>query len=405
MNILYLGLSSIESLDSDEMYAELLFEFRKNGHTIYSVTSYERRLGKKTALYKEDNANLLVVKTLNIQKTNYVEKALASIFLPVKYKEAIKKHFKNTRFDLILYPTPPITLYSVVKYFKKKHQSKTYLMLKDIFPQNAVDLGMMHKNGIGFFVYHFFRKKERKLYKISDFIGCMSPNNISYLLEHNDYIDSSKAGLCPNCTNIDNLYSIGLSRGDKTKLLKKYNIPTNRKLFIYGGNLGKPQGIDFLLTCLDSQKDNLDVFFIIVGGGTEFNKISQYIDRTDQNNVLLLPTMRKNDYEQLASCCDVGLLFLDYRFTISNYPSRLLSYMRVGLPILACTDKSSDIGDFLIENGIGWWCPSNNVDCFDETIEMITKTSAPNIKEKELILLRDKFSTKVLYKTIIKQIS
>ena len=52
----------------------------------------------------------------------------------------------------------------------------------------------------------------------------------------------------------------------------------------------------------------------------------------------------------LANSCDVGLIFLDKRFTIPNFPSRLLSYMQASMPVLAATDVNTDIGK-VIEEG------------------------------------------------------
>ena len=98
----------------------------------------------------EDNGiHILRVKIGNITKTkNLVKKGVSTLLLDYQYKKAIKKYLKHVNFDLVLYSTPPITLSSVINHIKKKHNARTYLLLKDIFPQNAVDLGMLSKTGI-----------------------------------------------------------------------------------------------------------------------------------------------------------------------------------------------------------------------------------------------------------------
>lgn len=100
-----------------------------------------------------------------------------------KMKGAINKYLKNKHFDLVVYFTPPITFAGVVKYCKKKFHCKSYLMLKDIFPQNAIDLNMLKTTGLKGIIYKYFKAEEKKLYTISDKIGCMSEMNMSYLLE------------------------------------------------------------------------------------------------------------------------------------------------------------------------------------------------------------------------------
>lgn len=107
------------------------------------------------------------------------EKGISTLTIDLKFKKAIKKYYGDIKFDLILYPTPPITLVNTIKFVKKKTKAKTYLLLKDIFPQNAVDLGMMGTKGVKGLIYRHFRNKEKKLYRISDFIGCMSPANVN----------------------------------------------------------------------------------------------------------------------------------------------------------------------------------------------------------------------------------
>ena len=58
-----------------------------------------------------------------------------TIMIEYQYLIAIKKHFKNVKFDMVMYSTPPITFNKIIKYFKTRQNSKTYLILKDIFPQ------------------------------------------------------------------------------------------------------------------------------------------------------------------------------------------------------------------------------------------------------------------------------
>ncbi len=134
------------------------------------------------------------------------------------------------RYDLILYATPPITLYSAIKYCKKQYNAKTFLMLKDIFPQNAVDLELFSKYSL---IYLYFRIKEKKYYQISDNIGCMSKGNIEYILENNHKINKKKLCIFYNSIRTNN---------NKSTIFNK-----NKTIFIFGGNIGKPQNIMFLL--------------------------------------------------------------------------------------------------------------------------------------------------------------
>ena len=305
----------------------------------------------------------LGVKTLNIQKTNVVEKGIGTLLIESQYKSAIKKYLKGVKFDLVLYSTPPITFTKVIKFLKKENPHIiSYLLLKDIFPQNAVDIGMFGKNSL---FYKMFRKKEIELYKNSDYIGCMSPANVKFVLDHNDFVDPRRVEVAPNSIDVaPETRSPEEIVRERTAIREKYKLPLDRPIFVYGGNLGKPQGIPFLIDCLEALKNRNDVYFAIAGDGTEFGKIQNWIDGANPKNVTLFNRLPRDDYETLAQNCDVGLIFLDHRFTIPNYPSRLLSYLAAKMPIIAATDPNTDIGKIAEENGYGYWCESNDVKAF-----------------------------------------
>lgn len=376
MNILFLSLIKFNSFEEHNIYTDLLRELIECGHTIYAVCPAERRYKKKTNIQFFGHNAILTVKTFNIQKTNIVEKGIGTLAIKSQFVRAIKKHFHGYKFDLILYPTPPITLCGVVEYFKKRDNAKTYLMLKDIFPQNAVDLGMMKKTGLKGLFYTYFRKQEKRLYSVSDRIGCMSPANKQYILKHNPETPKEKIEVFPNCVEIQNLC---LTNEKKQEIRQKYNLPLDKTIFVYGGNLGKPQNIPFIIECLKAANDIKPAFFVIVGDGTDFNKLDAFLTKSTQTNFKLMKKLPVNEFNEMVACCDVGLIFLDYRFTIPNYPSRLLSYMQAGLPVLACTDISTDIGQEIVGNGYGWWCESNDPSYFKSLVDSICNS---NIREK-----------------------
>ncbi|WP_270419862.1 glycosyltransferase family 4 protein [Bacteroides intestinalis] len=365
MNVLFLTLARISNIEERGIYTDLIREFVRHGHIMHIVVPAERRFHQSTELQDGGNVKILRVWTFNIQKTNLIEKGIGTLLLEYQYQKAIQKYWKNAKFDLILYSTPPITFNKVIAALKKK-DAKTYLLLKDIFPQNAVDLGMFSKDS---FLYRMFRKKEERLYQLSGYIGCMSPANVDYVLMHNREVDTCRVEVCPNsialCRVEEQLYP-------KEALLQKLNIPTDKLLFVYGGNLGRPQGIDFLIEVLAANEKRNDSFFVIVGSGTEFMKIKLWFDTNAPHNACLLSSLPKQEYDSLVRVCDVGLIFLDRRFTIPNFPSRLLSYLENRMPVLMATDKNTDIGEIARTNGFGLWTESGNIETFMEMVDFMT---------------------------------
>lgn len=397
MNILFLTLLDFNSINERNIYTDLLREFIKHDHTIYAITPVERRKQQDTRLLSDGKATILKLRIGNTQKTNIIEKGISTLNIEPQFIRGIKKYFADVKFDLILYTTPPITFCRAIEYVKKRDNAKTYLMLKDIFPQNAVDIGMLTKKGWKGILYRYFRNKEKKLYQISDYIGCMSQANVDYILQHNPDVMSDKIEICPNSIEV-----VDKSIDEKTRadIRNKYDIPLDKKVFVYGGNLGKPQGIDFLIECLKSQKENRKVFFLIVGDGTEYKKISNYVIEEQPQNVKLMKRLPKEDYDTMVAACDIGMIFLDHRFTIPNFPSRLLSYMQAKIPVLACTDTNTDIGKVIEDGGFGWWCESREISDFDKQIDEILKADINIVCENEYEYLIQNYSVKRDYEII-----
>lgn len=372
MNILFLTLAKINSLDENSIYQDLLRKFYNEGHSIYILTPVERRLGEATSLYQEKNISILKVWTPNIQKTNIIEKGLGTLLLEFLFKKAINKFFKNEKFDLIMYSTPPITFTRLVKYLKKKNNAKTYLLLKDIFPQNAVDLKMMSSSGL---LYNYFRKKEIELYNMSDWIGCMSEENKKYILKHNPNLKEEKIEVNPNSIYLD-----GFSTSFNNQPPFLSIIPKNKIIFLYGGNLGKPQGIDFLLNVIIDSKYNSKAFFIVVGSGTEAKRIFEWFEKNKPENALFIDELSKIEFDILLQNSHVGLVFLHPDFTIPNYPSRILPYMKNKLPILFATDLNTDVGKEAELYDYGFWCESGNSNQFRKFVELLTYNNELRIK-------------------------
>ncbi len=399
MRILYLSLSSFNSYTDINVHSDLLRRAIDAGNEVFSILP-NLTDNKKYKLYGSYGNKILKLRTGNIKKTsNFISKGLALLLLGHRYKKAIKKFCKE-KFDLILYVTPPITIYKAIKFAKKKMKAKTYLLLKDIFPQNALDLGLLSNRGVKGIITHYFRNVEKKYYSISDRIGCMSRRNVEYLLENNPYIDSDKVCVVPNAVDLNAIPK----KSNRDEVLEKYNFPKDKTVFIYGGNLGKPQCIPFIIECLRVNKNNEKAFFVICGNGSEVGLIKKYIEDKHPENLVLIEGLRKEMYDELVSACDVGMLFLDYRFTIPNYPSRVLSYMQFGMPVLACVDKSTDIGDDIVNGGFGWKCYSNNVQSFSETVDLICNMSKEELSQKgknAYNYLCDNFSVDVYVNEIV----
>ena len=397
MIVLFLTLVNFNSINEYGIYTDLLREFVKNGHQVYAISPVEKRLKQGTHLVKEENATILRLQIGNTQKTSIIEKGVSTVMIEPIFKKAIREHFSNVKFDLVLYSTPPITLVSAVEYVKKRDGAKTYLLLKDIFPQNAVDIGIMSKSGLKGLLYNHFRRQEKRLYRISDRIGCMSQANVDYVLKHNPEVDPAIVEVCPNSIEIIDKSVDALTR---RVIRNKYGIPLDKKVFVYGGNLGKPQGVPFIIESLKRCENLFEAYFLLVGDGTEYHLFSDYVEKEKPKHIKLMKRLPKEDYDTMVGACDVGLIFLDHRFTIPNYPSRLLTYMQAKIPVLACTDSNTDIGKVITDGGFGWWCESDNAVKFSEMLNLVLDSELDKLGNIGFDYLKTNYTVEKAY-TII----
>lgn len=437
-NLIFLTMARMTDIRRRGIYTDLLRKFQAEGWNIYVVSPHERSLGLPTELKEDEGTHILGVRTLNLQKTNVVEKGIGQLLVEMQFKRAIKKYLGDVTFDLILYSTPPITFPKVIEYLKRTNpEAKSYLLLKDIFPQNAVDLGMMPGASFKFQVssvkswvdfgkyqlYKMFRRKEKRLYALSDYIGCMSPANVRYVIEHNPEVEPAKVEVAPNSIeapcppkgeNFENESEDDKAlreNNERCHIRKKYNLPLDKPVFIYGGNLGKPQGIPFLIECLEANAHREDCHFVVVGNGTEFPRLKEWYgslrEKSQKNlnqnlSITLMEGLPKEDYDQLVRSCDVGLIFLDHRFTIPNYPSRLLSYLENKMPVLCATDPNTDMGRIAEENGYGFWCESVRPEDFTALVDKMLAADRKEMGEKGYEFLRKNYTVENTYNAVMR---
>ena len=361
MKILYISISF--NKNNNNLYNNLIDSLLEKGHEI-TVARSDASCEKSFIEYENKNYKILNVKTGNPFEKNLIKKGLNQVLLEVFFKKAIKEHLKKDHYDLVLYETPPVTLSGVVDYCKKYYNAKTFLMLKDIFPQNAVDLGMFSKHSP---IYHYFRKKEEKYYEISDFIGCMSQGNIDFVKMHNPKVDDNKLHVFYNSIKIEDVE--GISFNDK------------KTVFIFGGNLGKPQNFPLLLRVIEKLRDYDKAEFQIIGKGTETKIIKDAIKEKQLTNLKYEEYLPAKEYEERLKSADVGLISLDDRFTIPNIPSKFQSYLKLEKPVLAITDEVTDLRKMILDSDCGWWCSAKNESEIIDTIKLICEKKDEQIKK------------------------
>lgn len=362
MNILYVASIFPTEQEGGNLYTDLAKELSIK-HKVTVLVAEGKNTIENTQFKKEMGVDVLRVKIGNMYGVSFIEKGISIITMQSKMKKAIKKYLNDKKYDLILFMAPPVTFESVIRFAMRKYNAKSYLMQKDIFPQNSIDIGIMSKKNP---IYYYFRYKEKKMYNIASIIGCMSEGNIKYILEHNKYLNKEKLELFPNTIKVKKI------RREQIDIRKKYGIENDKILAMYGGNFGRPQGVDFIIQILKEYKNDNRVVFFFSGKGTEKEKLFDFVKKENITNVITQDYIQREDYEKILKETDIGFIFLDYRFTIPNTPSRILPYFEYSIPVMAATDKNTDYKEILVNDAkAGLWCESNNIEEFKRQFEIL----------------------------------
>lgn len=354
--VIFLALGFSSSKDGG-LYSDLIKEIHSQGNDIVVVAPSNNG---KPGLNIENGIKVIRVKAPEIMKVGMITKGISTLLMPYLFKLAIKRSKISLDFDAIILPTPPITLGILAKWLKKKTSAKVYLILRDIFPQNAVDLKMMNDDSL---IYNYFRRKEIQLYSVSDAIGCMSNANINYIINHNSYLDKSKLHLLPNWQKLPKFKNT-----ESSSLIRSQYGLENKFVIIFGGNIGRPQKLENIIALAKSLNDIKDIVFLIIGDGTEKNKLADLIRLQKVDNVILKDYIPRADYNKLILLADIGLISLSEEFTIPNFPSKVLSYFASKRPVLASIDLNTDFGDMLEETNSGLWAEAGKTEELKEKL-------------------------------------
>ncbi len=356
MKILYIATSFPPPHKGETIYTDLACALREAGHSVTVVVPEGSSLHTKTLRLTERGLDVLRVVVGEYYNVSFLKKGITTLKMPFMMKRAVKKELIDMGFDLVLFESPPVTSSSLVAYCKKLFCCPSFLMLKDIFPQNAVDLGIIKK---GSPLHWYFARQEKRLYAAADTIGCMSKGNREYVLAHNPALSPERVVLFPNTKRIS-----PLARPKRFPERERLGIPAHTRVFLFGGNMGRPQFVDLLCKGVKACKDDENIFLLFVGRGTERGRIQKAIEESGAKNALLVDNLPRDQYEALGRECDAGLVILNPRFTIPNYPSRILSYMENAIPVLAATDRNTDFKALIEESGCGIWCWSGDEEGF-----------------------------------------
>ena len=353
MRILLLVVYYLPStMSSAILIDDLAVEFHRLGHEPVVVAPDENIL-QDYQVSCEKGIKVLRVRTGKIKSATKFIRAFNEIRLSRVIWKKGKQFFDENPCDLIIYYSPSIFFSSLVKRLKKKFSCPSYLILGDIFPQWAVETGVLRKG----LIYRYFKYKERQNYEAADIIRVQSTANLLYFKENG--LDKKH-----HLEVLYNWASVTEEHVPPTTYRIRLGLQ-NKTVFFYGGNIGVAQDVDNIIRLADNLRNEPTAYFLLVGGGSEVNRLKAIIELKGLTNIAIHDPVNHQEYLSMLSEFDVGLISLDRRLRSHNFPGKMMSYMYHAKPMLASINPGNDLKEILENKKAGLVCINGEDEIFE----------------------------------------
>ena len=316
-------------------------EFRRQGHEV-SILTPSDAISDGLQVRTEDGLCVARIKTGTIKGTTKLFRAIREMRLSGTLWRRAKSFLLAKPVDLIVFYSPTIFFGPLVRRLKSHWRCPAYLILRDIFPQWAVDAGILGKG----LVWRYFRRKEVEQYGVADFIGVESPANLQYFSREFPR-KAYRLGVLYNWTSPDGADLPSSGYRERLGLQGKV-------VFLYGGNIGVVQDLDNIVRLAKRLAVHRHIHFLLVGEGSEVSRLGRMIAEENLSNIQFLSAVPQEQYMSMLSEADVGLISLDRRLRTHNVPGKMLGYMKCGKPVLASISSGNDLFEILEKNQAGF---------------------------------------------------
>lgn len=319
---------------------DLAKEFTNSGHDITVVTA---TYGLKKSYVVEEYNGYKVIRfsAFRTKDVGYLRRTINEILTPLKMVNGLKQSpIAKTKWDGVIWYSPTIFLGPVARYLKKASGCNGYLIVRDIFPDWAVDMGLIGKG----LPYQILKLFESYQYSVANVIGVQTKGNLPYF---------SKWATKGN-TKVEVLNNWLTHEGSKTSSINiKDTSLAGRKIFVYAGNMGVAQGIEILFQLALNLKNQKDIGFLFVGRGSEMERFRSDPTFRSLDNILFFDQIDADEIPSLYNQCYAGMLSLDVRHKTHNIPGKFLSYIASGLPVLASVNPGNDLISLINQSATG----------------------------------------------------
>ena len=234
-------------------------------------------------------------------------------------------------FDAAVVYSPPLPLALAAWALGRWRRRPVVVNIQDLFPQSAIDLGVLRNPHL----IRVFRRMESFLYRRADLVTAHSEGNRNYIV--NAGADPERVRVIPNWIDTEAIQPMDRHNGLRARL------GLGEKFIVsFAGIMGFSQDLETVLQSAGLLKNQRDIAFLLVGDGVEKPKLEKIARDNDLDNVHFLPMQPKDKYPEVLAASDVCLATLRREVRTPVVPSKILSIMAAGRPVLASLPLDGD---------------------------------------------------------------
>src|SRR5438270_1613170 len=336
------------------MFASLATELTRRGHTATILT-----VAEQTAPYtveQTDYATVIRVRAPRLKGVNLVLRGLRELRLSTLVWNNARSVISPLHADLIAFYSPTIFWGPLVRRLKKLWRARTVLILRDMFPQWALDAGEIRRGPH----YTVLSRYADLQYSVADIIGIQSPGNRAFF-------EQQRPQFLPRTSVLYNWVSASSANDKPTELRKQLGIAATTPIFLYGGNLGPAQDPALLAALANRLGDRAHI--LVVGEGLAFRELES--SATQLRNLSAWHSVAQERFLAIAAQCDIGLILLNRNLKTHNVPGKLLTYLQARIPVLASLNRGNDLAELIETHHAGVACWADEPDRFLEHAEKL----------------------------------
>jgi len=297
----------------------------------------------------------------------YVPKTVTSLRRVIHEASFIATSFlrslPRSRPDVIIAVSPPLGLAVSTVMLSRRWRVPFIYHVADLQPDAAVDLRMISSGRMVKLLYRI----ERMAYQRAALVSTLTPGMRHKILLKG--IAADKVTLCPDWAG-SALFDLPLNGGGKI-FRESYGLQ-NRFLVVHAGNMGVKQGLEVVLGAAQiARRESPEILFLLVGDGAMRPKLERAAASMKLDNVRFLPILALDCFRDMLAAADVCLITQQKSVADIVFPSKVLTLLAAGRPVIASLSSGSEVARVVHEAEAGLMAPPENPQAlFDAVINL-----------------------------------